>query len=319
MIESISFRAEKNRRYADITRSSITEGENISIIIDNGDIERYFVKYLPSKGENITIDLTPYCQAMSLDGMKEALDRGEEMISYYGIGGCIVNVEYNDGEIVTSGLPYDTWKDYVGILTKLPYLQVSYEGEDTDPIIFSAFTWDDGNMHIVCGAAEQQIWKNEENFSFLFQFKQYAQYVEVRDQLYEEEIKRFVIPVRKVPRGMNTRRLIWRNELGGIDAWSFEFLRESNYATTSEVFYSSTKGYTRTNRKSERLHTVETRELDDLTAEVVAYVIASPEVYLWDYETNTAIPIDIVTEECRTYSDTELSGVQVSYRKRKRE
>lgn len=319
MIESISFRAEKNRRYADITRSSITEGENISIIIDNGEIERYFVKYLPSKGENITIDLTPYCQAMSLDGMKEALDRGDEMSSYYGRGGCLVNVEYNDGESVTSDLPYDTWKDYAGILTKLPYLQVSYEGEDTDPIIFSAFTWDDGNMHIVCGAAKQQIWKNDDNFSFLFQFKQYAQYVEVRDQLYEEEMKRFVIPVRKVPRGMNTRRLIWRNELGGIDAWSFEFLRESNYATTSEVFYSSTKGYTRTNRKSERLHTVETRELDDLTAEVVAYVIASPEVYLWDYETNTAIPIDIVTEECRTYSDTELSGVQVSYRKRKRE
>ena len=319
MIESISFRAEKNRRYADITRSSITEGENISIIIDNGEIERYFVKYLPSKGENITIDLTPYCQAMSLDGMKEALDRGEEMISYYGIGGCLVHVEYNDGESVGTFFPYDTWKDNAGILTKLPYFQVSYEGEDTDPIIFSAFTWDDGNMSIVCGATEQQIWNNEDNFSFLFQFKQYAQHVVVRDQLYEDEMKRFVIPVRKVPRGMNTRRLIWRNEMGGIDAWSFEFLRESNYATTSEVFYSSTKGYTRTNRKSERLHTVETRELDDLTAEVVAYVIASPEVYLWDYETNTEIPIDIVTEECRTYSDTELSGVQVSYRKRKRE
>lgn len=319
MIESISFRAEKNRRYADITRSSITEGENISIIIDNGEIERYFVKYLPSKGENITIDLTPYCQAMSLDGMKEALDRGDEMISYYGRGGCLVNVEYNDGESVNSYLPYDTWKDYPGILTKLPYLQVSYEGEDSDPIIFSAFTWDDGDMSIVCGAADQQILNNEGNFSFLFQFKQYAPYVEVHDQVYEGEMKRFVIPVRKVPRGMNTRRLIWRNELGGIDAWSFEFLRESNYATTSEVFYSSTKGYTRTNRKSERLHTIETRELDDLTAEVVAYVIASPEVYLWDYETNTAIPIDIVTEECRTYSDTELSGVQVSYRKRKRE
>ena len=319
MIEFIDFRAEKERRYADITRSSITEGENMSIIIDNGEIERYFVKYLPSEGKNITIDLTPYCQAMSLDGMKEALDRGDEMSSYYGRGGCLVNVEYNDGESVTSYLPYDTWKDYAGILTKLPYLQVSYEGEDTDPIIFSAFTWDDGNMHIVCGAAEQQILKNDDNFSFLFQFKQYAQYVEVRDQLYEGEMKRFVIPVRKVPRGMNTRRLIWRNEMGGYDAWCFEHLRESSFATTSESFYSTTKGYTRTNRKSEMLHTVETRELDDLTAEVVAYIIASPEVYLWDYATNTAERIDIVTEECRTYSDTELSGVQVSYRKRKRE
>ena len=116
---------------------------------------------------------------------------------------------------------------------------------------------------------------------------------------------------------MNTRRLVWLNEVGGIDSWSFEFLRESNFATISEVFYSSTKGYTRTNRQSERLHTVETRELDDITADVVSYILASPEVYL--EENGVLVPIDIVTEECRTYSDTELSGVQVSYRKRKRE
>ena len=83
------------------------------------------------------------------------------------------------------------------------------------------------------------------------------------------------------------------------------------------LFYSATKGYTRTNRISERAHIIETRELDDLTADVVAYVIASPEVYLWD--NGTLVPIDIVTEECRTYSDTELSSIQVAYRLKERE
>lgn len=320
MIEQIEFRAEKERRYADIYRNSITDGETIAIIIDNGEEERYFYKYLPSEGNDISIDLTPYCRAMGAYSMKDALNDGSEISRYLGRGGCIIHVEYNDGsETVKSIFPYGTWKETAGFLTKLPYLQVSELGDNTDPIIFSAFTWDDGNMSVMCGKAEKQIYLNDDNDSFLFQFKEYADKIEVRDQMYEDEIIRSSIPVRKVPRGMNTRRLIWRNEMGGYDAWAFEFLRESNFATTSDVFYSSTNGYTRTNRKSERLHTVETRELDDITAEVVAYVIASPEVYLWDYESNTAIPVDVVTEECRTYSDTELSGVQVSYRKRMRE
>ena len=127
------------------------------------------------------------------------------------------------------------------------------------------------------------------------------------------------IPVRTVPRGINTRRLVWRNEMGGVDAWSFEFLRESTFAATSEVFYSTIKGYTRTNRQYERVNIIETREVDEKVASALAYITASPEVYLYDYEREDYIPIDIITEECRTYSDTELTSIQIAYRPKERE
>ena len=322
MIEYITSRAEKGRRYADIHRSSIDEGEYISIIIDNGEVERHFHKYLPSEGYDITIDLTPYCRAMATGDIAEVLDKRYTQSSYYDNHiACLIAIGYNDDmEEMRFAEPYGSWKqEGVGVLTKLPYLQVSRGEEGIDAIVFSAYTWDDDNMRISCGSAEVRLFGNGNNDTFLVQFTDYADKVTITTPLYDAELLRESIPVRVVPRGMNTRRLIWRNEMGGYDAWCFEHLRESSFATTSESFYSTTKGYTRTNRKSEMLHTVETRELDDITAEVVAYIIASPEVYLWDYATNTAERIDIVTEECRTYSDTELSGVQVSYRKRKRE
>ena len=147
----------------------------------------------------------------------------------------------------------------------------------------------------------------------------YVQLNDMSGNYGEDELKNMYIPVRTVPRGMNTRRLIWRNELGGVDTWSFEFLRESTFATTSDVFYSTLNGYTRTNRHFERVNIVETREVDDRVANALAYITASPEVYLYDYEREDYIPIDIVTEECRTYSDTELTSIQIAYRPKERE
>ena len=319
MIEYVDFRADKERRYTDIQRSELTNGEYVTIHIDNGNEEMSFRKYLPAEGKRVSLDITPYCRAVVRGTPVNFFDSGDKMTAYYdnGMAG-LIQIEYGDEDFASSYEPYGSVKD-VGYLTKLPYFLVSRSGDSVDPIIFSIFTWDDDKMTIYCGQDELEIKDNGNNDTILLQLDGNTECVEMSSLVYGEDIDRYEIPVRIVPRGMNTRRLIWRNEMGGYDAWCFEFLRESNFATSSEVFYSSMDGYTRTNRKSERLHTVETRELDDRTAEVVAYVMASPEVYVWDYESEKAVPIDIVTEECRTYSDTELSGVQVSYRKRKRE
>lgn len=321
MIDSIYFESDKHRRYLIVERSEIEEGEKITLYVENGDIERGFTKYLPKDAHQTRIDVTPYCEALAYGKAEDVITSQHAMTDYMSMNRIAkIYVEYGeDGNTMEGYEPYGTWKNRVGFLTKLPYLQISKGVDSCDAITFSVFTWDDDTMRVHCADEVYTIGENVNNDSFLFQLLSEAKDVSLSSDVYGFEMERTRIPVRVVPRGMNTRRLIWRNEMGGYDAWAFEFLRESSFATTSEVFYSTTNGYTRTNHKSEALHTVETRELDDITAEVVSYVMASPEVYLWDYATSTAIPIDIVTEECRTYSDTELSGVQVSYRKRKRE
>jgi hypothetical protein len=308
MITNIAYKIERGRIYATITRDSIAEGEQIEIAVAGN---RY-KKYLPNVGEQVRIDLTPYCNS-SLREVGEALNSLSANGKIYGIAqgiAVIPDIDLQRGYALF-------YKNATGntdvVLTKLPYLQMS-EGCS---LYVAMKVADDYNEQLSCGNVTINIvglGDVEDICIVRIQPSADADKLTISDNTGYGGAN---LPIRTVPSGMNTRRLVWLNEVGGIDSWSFEFLRESNFATTSEVFYSSTKGYTRTNRQSERLHTVETRELDDITASVVAYVIASPEVYL--EENGVLVPIDIETEECRTYSDTELSGVQVSYRKRKRE
>lgn len=315
MITNISFRIEKGQVYADITRNTIIEGEKIYIG------EAAHPKYLPSQGLSVVINITPYLDS-EIKGNIQNLWRGMNSgdVGFYNQKELSIKptIQTDEGRIYQPY--YDVyWRDAqssepFGLLTRLPYIQ-RVVGEN---VIICAQCADDDRNSISIGDAKSaefnildygvvaiSITANNGNAIVLNT---------VAGDNYDYNT---IIPLRTISKGLNTRRLLWRNELGGIDSWYFEFLRENNYATTSEVFYSATDGYTRTNRKSERLHTVETRELDDITAEVVSYILASPEVYL--VEDDDLEPIDIVTEECRTYSDTELSRVQVSYRKRKRE
>jgi hypothetical protein len=308
MITNIAYKIERGRIYATITRDSIAEGEQIEIAVAGN---RY-KKYLPNVGEQVRIDLTPYCNS-SLREVGEALNSLSANGKIYGMAQGIAVIPDIDLQRDYALFYKNATGNTDVVLTKLPYLQMS-EGCS---LYVAMKVADDYNEQLSCGNVTINIvglGEVEDICIVRIQPSADADKLTISDNTGYGGAN---LPIRTVPSGMNTRRLVWLNEVGGIDSWSFEFLRESNFATTSEVFYSSTKGYTRTNRQSERLHTVETRELDDITASVVAYVIASPEVYL--EENGVLVPIDIVTEECRTYSDTELSGVQVSYRKRKRE
>lgn len=312
MITSIAFRFDKLRVYADITRDSITEGEKIYIG------NKRHPKYLPAQGPSTTIDLTAYMRSEitgSLRSLLSDMSEGEvRLYENYNLA-TLPRIEYENGAIRSANEMYFNGKqtEGFGLLTHLPYMQIA-EG---DSIIVSTQTADDDTNSVSVGGATSATFNNPHLGAVAITITPTttAEAIVLSSKI-GYDTYRDRIALRTIPKGMNTRRLLWRNELGGIDSWYFEFLRESNFATTSDVFYSSTNGYTRTNRQSERLHTLETRELDDITAGVVTYILASPEVYL--VEGNEFIPIDIVTEECRTYSDTELSGVQVSYRKRKR-
>lgn len=308
MITNIAYKIERGRIYATITRDSIAEGEQIEIAV----ADNRYKKYLPNVGEQVRIDLTPYCNS-SLREVGEALNSLSANGKIYGIAQGIAVIPDIDSQRGNALFYKNATGNTDVVLTKLPYLQMS-EGCS---LYVAVRIPDDYNEQLSCGNVTISIIGNthiEDLCIVRVQPSANADNLTITDYMGYGGAN---IPIRTVPSGMNTRRLVWLNEVGGIDSWSFEFLRESNFATTSEVFYSSTKGYTRTNRQSERLHTVETRELDDLTADVVAYVIASPEVYL--EENGKLVPIDIVTEECRTYSDTELSSIQVAYRLKERE
>ena len=315
MIKYSTYEEDKGRLYAIVTRDTPSRDDKIDIVIRNADDEYTHTKYLPNAGTEVSIDLTPYCKAYMTGKLSDVLQVAGPVDAWnlnIGVrGGVKGNYLYD-----FSGYPSQR-----GILTKLPYLQVSRDNNGrADSIYLGVIASDDMEGFIDSDTSSIPLLKDErlQFCSISGDTKQLRMY-DKEDNYKESEFINPRITVRTVPRGMNTRRLIWRNELGGIDAWSFEFLRESTFATTSEVFYSALNGYTRTNRQYERVNIVETRELDDITANVLAYITASPEVYLWDYEKNTAIPVDVITEECRTYSDTELTSIQIAYRPKERE
>lgn len=308
MITRIISKIENGRIYATITRDAIVEGEQIPIDIAG---LRYF-KYLPNAGDTVQIDITPYCNSVLRD-MGDALNALAANSTTYGIAQKIAVIPDINQQRGNTLYYKNVTNNNTPLLTKLPYLQISDGGE----LFLAIKVYDD--------YSEELSWGEEPIFiSGTYDIEDMC-IVRLRPTSNANTITLTdttgyggaTLPLRTVPRGMNTRRLVWLNEVGGVDSWSFEFLRESSFATSSEVFYSATKGYTRTNRISECAHIIETRELDDITASVVAYVIASPQVYL--EENGTLTPIDIVTEECRTYSDTELSSIQVAYRLKERE
>jgi hypothetical protein len=310
MITNVAFEINKGRMYAIITRDSITEGEAISIQ-PSADNDTY-TKYLPNEGLVCKIDITPYCNSAITGKLKDVYDKRGGWASDNGV--CVYPLVNNRGGY---DIYYRNAKPIHPMpMSKLPSVQAS-ENEGAYTLFIALLLADDSFGSVEFGDARVSVEPREqEDILFVrLQSTTPPTQLHISDLTNVED---YFYPVRVIPRGMNTRRLLWLNEMGGVDSWHFEYLRESNFASSSEVFYSTINGYTRTNRLSERAHIVETRELDDITAEVVAYIIASPEVYLIG-EDDKLVPIDIITDECRTYSDTELSSIQIAYRLKERE
>jgi hypothetical protein len=122
------------------------------------------------------------------------------------------------------------------------------------------------------------------------------------------------------PMGLNGVRLAWLNRYGAMEFWNFDHLREKTFATTTERIYTK-DGYKKFGGEAETLYTVECREASTEVIDALAYIIASPAVWLvHDGKTSlTFEPIDVVTDECKTFEDDNILGLQVSYRKNKRE
>lgn len=314
MITNITLEYEDGRLYALVTRDSIIEGETIAIY-PTETAETYYTKYLPNMGDVVKVDITPYCVA-ALGSIRGIYNNMPSKTFLNGSAGGTVVYPGVNGYRWSRAFYRNRNSRHNDIpLTKLPYIQVSERnGGYSIPIALKVEDDTFGSIDFGDSSVRLETNGSEDIKYILLQSSTLPASLAIEDST---NVTETIIPVRAIARGMNTRRLVWLNEVGGIDSWYFEYLRETSIATTSEVFYSSLNGYTRVGRISEVAHTIETRELDDITAAVVAYIIASPEVYMED-ERGDLTPIDIITDQCRIYSDSELSSIQVVYRNKKR-
>lgn len=136
------------------------------------------------------------------------------------------------------------------------------------------------------------------------------------DIVYSEHIKYIIRPM-----ALNGKRLAWVNKYGAIDFWNFDYLREQNFVSSSEVIY-TTNGYRKINAQAEKQYTIETKELTQQALEALSFIICAPKVWVVTDDiigAPTFEEVQIITEECRVYSDSELSALQIVYRPIKRD
>lgn len=122
------------------------------------------------------------------------------------------------------------------------------------------------------------------------------------------------------PMGLNGKRLAWINRYGALDFWNFDFLREQDFVVASETIYTQ-NGYQKIAKSAEKVYIMETKGTTREVLDALSFIIASPAVWVvTDDLVNDPIfdEVDIITEECRVYSDDDIHGMQISYRPKKR-
>ena len=127
-----------------------------------------------------------------------------------------------------------------------------------------------------------------------------------------------VIRVVSKPLGLNGVRIAWINRYGCVDFWNFDFCRERKLAVETKKIYTDNAGYQMLGATAETTYTVETRELTQEILAALSQILYSPAVWTIGAD-GTRKEIDIITDECRIFSDTELSTMQLEYRPKMRD
>lgn len=119
------------------------------------------------------------------------------------------------------------------------------------------------------------------------------------------------------PKALNEVRLCWINRYGVPEYWNFQFTRDITSVASFESIYTGS-GYEKLNVKAEKHYTVETRELDRATLDALSFILTSPAVWIANDPAElgqfpTYEPIHIISDQCRIYSDSELSALQLEF------
>ena len=132
------------------------------------------------------------------------------------------------------------------------------------------------------------------------------------------EVNPHEIRVVSKPLGLNGVRIAWINRYGCVDFWNFDFCRERNLAVETKKIYTGNAGYQTLGATAETTYTVETRELTQDILAALSQILYSPAVWIVGAD-GTTKEIDIISDECRIFSDTELSTLQLEYRPKMRD
>ena len=132
------------------------------------------------------------------------------------------------------------------------------------------------------------------------------------------EVNDHEIRIVSKPLGLNGVRIAWINRYGCVDFWNFDFCRERKLTVEAKKIYTGNAGYKTLGATAETTYTVETRELTQEILAALSQILYSPAVWIVGTD-GTREEIDIITDECRIFSDTELSTLQLEYRPKMRD
>lgn len=309
-VSMVKFIREGLQVYADVylNKAELTE------VLINGTWRKVI-----SSTEN-RINLTPYLR--SAIELNAYMEEGDSLNAGRSVN---AQVEIN-GTVYSDELPYLYGVPIQGYCSDLPYRLIAPGQRD----LLSGAVMSGGELELYVDRDLVHRFMNEENGRLLCWVvyqqgeKSANEEVELRicdDRGYSE----LEIPIRYVvrPMGVNGKRLAWVNRYGALEFWNFDYLREQTLTTAYDTLYTDT-GYQKQGLKAEKHYIVESRELPQDVLEVLSYILASPKVWLVDdrcdvNEEVTFEEIDIITDECKVFSDTDLLSLQLTYRKAKRD
>ena len=152
MIKSIKIKQEKGRIYANIERNSIEEGEKVLLNVINKDGDNYFEKYLPNDGYSVKLDLSPYCKACLTGKLTRVFETARHYALNQNLSVEAVIEDPIEARAFSCYTGYEIGivsenEDIYGLLTRLPYLQISKgPNGDTDLIRVAVISYDDDTL-----------------------------------------------------------------------------------------------------------------------------------------------------------------------------
>lgn len=263
-----------------------------------------------------TINITPY--------LREQIDLHPILYGKFTDENMAVAAEITvQGVRDNSGTSY-ALGEYLGDLphcaSDLPYRVISQGQTDSISLLIDAYN----SAELEAGQSLIDDFQNRSDVGSLYAFKvqpQPTEHLYVTLLLDDGSASyRQHIPYIFRPMGLNGKRIAWLNRYGALDFWNFDYLREQSFGATAETIYTH-NGYKKIGRTAEKVYVVETREATREALDALAFIIASPAVWIVNDDLTgnpTFEEVDVITEECKVFDSKELIGLQIAYRPKKR-
>lgn len=300
MATSVNFRFEGGKCYADITRDTV----------ESVDVQIYGYTKRISGTEN-SIDITPYLlEQFDQNYVHGFFNNGivsnskAAIIPQIRIDGVSLANSRANTIFVDGASAYEGGELKKGLASDLPYYRI-ISGQRI-PIVISGI---DSGEQVPSDIAPRT---NTDSVTSMVGFA-----FTLNSMLEEATIHYggYTVKFKIVPPALNNIRLTWLNRYGVFDYWNFQFTRDITTAASFDSIYTK-NGYDKINVKADKHYAIETRELDKATLDALSYIFESKAVYIEKMTDNNIAeyePIHIISDQCRIYSDSELSTLQLEF------